>query len=256
MARVEYGLQMYSLRDVTKENMKDALRQVAEMGYKYVEFAGFFGHSAEEIKAWLDEYGLICSGTHTHAGEITAEKIDATIAFHQTIGCKNLILPSADWSSAEAMENTIALMNEAQPKLAAAGIALGYHNHSREFFPNEYGKIVEDEVIARTNVELEIDTFWAFNAGRDPVALCESLKDRIRVVHLKDGIVSAPECKNYTDCHNGVSGKSTGMGDAPVKAVREWAIANGVLLVIESEGLNPTGPEETKRCIDFLRSLD
>ena len=47
-----------------------------------------------------------------------------------------------------------------------------------------------------------------------------------------------------------------GSGDAPVEAVRAWAIANNVLMVIESEGLDPTGPEEVKRCIDFLRSLE
>jgi UDP-N-acetylenolpyruvoylglucosamine reductase len=50
---IEYGLQMYSVRDITKENLKDALRQVAEMGYKYVEFAGFFGNTAEDVKALL-----------------------------------------------------------------------------------------------------------------------------------------------------------------------------------------------------------
>ena len=32
MAKVEYGLQMYSVRDITGEDLKDALRQVAEMG--------------------------------------------------------------------------------------------------------------------------------------------------------------------------------------------------------------------------------
>ena len=46
MGRTEYGLQMYSLRDITKDNLKDSLRQVAEMGYKYVEFAGLFNNMA------------------------------------------------------------------------------------------------------------------------------------------------------------------------------------------------------------------
>ena len=69
---IEYGLQMYSVRDITKENLKDALRKVAEMGYKYVEFAGFFGNTAEDVKAWMDEYGLKCSGTHTGGAAITA----------------------------------------------------------------------------------------------------------------------------------------------------------------------------------------
>lgn len=253
---VEYGLQMYSLRDVTKDDLKGSLKMVADMGYKFVEFAGFFGHGAEDVKAWLDEYGLICSGTHTGADLIAEDKIDETIAYHKTIGCKNLIVPGMDWSTEEKMDENIALLNAAQKKLAEHGIVLGYHNHSGEFFPTFYGKIVEDEIIRRTGVELEIDTFWAFNAGLDPVAYCESMKDRIRVIHLKDGIPCKPENHNIEHVHDGVEGRSTGEGVAPVKAVREWAMKNQVLMVIESEDLSPSGPEEVKRCIDYLRTLD
>ena len=256
MAKVEYGFQMYSLRDITADDLKGSLKKVAEMGYKYVEFAGFFDNSAEDVKAWLDEYGLICSGTHTGGDPLAADVIDETIAYHKTIGCKNLIIPGMDWSSEEKLNENIELMNAAQKKLAENGITLGYHNHSGEFFVNSYGKVVEDEIINRTNVELQIDTFWAFNAGVDPVAYCESLKDRIRVVHLKDGIPTACENRNIDHCHDGVEGKSVGSGKAPVDAVREWAIKNNVLMVIESEGLDPTGPEEVKRCIDYLRTLD
>lgn len=158
MAKVEYGLQMYCLRDITGIDLKDALGQVAEMGYKYIEFAGFFGHKAEDVKAWLDEYGLICSGTHTGGDALAEDVIMDTIAYHKTIGCENLIIPGMDWSTEEKLEENIALMNRAQPILAEHGIALGYHNHSGEFFPMPYGKVVEDEIIARTNAALQIDT--------------------------------------------------------------------------------------------------
>lgn len=253
---VEYGLQMYSLRDVTDADLKGSLKMVADMGYKYIEFAGFFDHAAENVKAWLDEYGLICSGTHTGSDDLAADKIDETIAYHKTIGCKNLIIPSMDWSTEEKMNENIALMNTAQKKLEENGISLGYHNHSKEFFPTSYGKIIQDEIIRNTHVELEIDTFWTFNAGLDPVAYCENIKDRIRVIHLKDGIPSTPEKRNFEHVQDGVIGKSSGEGEAPVKAVRQWAIENNKLMVIESEGCNPTGPEEVKRCIDYLHSLD
>ena len=62
---VEYGLQMYSVRDLTKDDLEGALRQVAELGYSFVEFAGFFGHSAKDVRRMLDTYGLRVSGTHT-----------------------------------------------------------------------------------------------------------------------------------------------------------------------------------------------
>lgn len=255
MSNIEYGIQMYSLRDVTKENLRKALQMVAEMGYKYVEFAGFFNHSAEEVKSWLDEYGLICSGTHTGAAGLDAEHLEETIAYHKAIGCQNLIIPGMDWSSREKLDANIALMNRVQPELAKHGITLGYHNHSSEFLETPYGAVIEEEIIARTKVELQIDTFWAFNAGIDPVAYCERLKDRIRVIHLKDGVPTAPENRNYQHNHDGVLGKSVGEGEAPIHAIREWAIRNQVLMVIESEGLDPSGPEEVKRCIDFLKTL-
>ena len=256
MANVEYGLQMYSVRDITGKDLKDALKQVAEMGYRYVEFAGLFGNRPEEVKAWLDTYGLICSGVHIGRAHLEDDVLPQTIAEHKTLGCSNLIISGMDWSTLEKLDDNIALINRVQKTLAEHGFTLGYHNHSHEFLPTPYGKIVEDEIINRTGAELQIDTWWAYNAGLDPVALCEKLKDRIRVIHLKDGIAVAPESRTFEHCHDNAIGKSVGAGEGPVLAVREWCLKNNVLMVIESEGLDPTGPEEVKRCIEFLRTLD
>ena len=55
---MKYGIQMYSVRDLAEKDLRAALKCVADIGYKYVEFAGFFGHSAEEVRSWLDEFGL------------------------------------------------------------------------------------------------------------------------------------------------------------------------------------------------------
>ena len=256
MAKTEYGLQMYSIRDITKDSMRKALEEVANMGYKYIEFAGFFDYNAEQIKTWLDTFGLVCSGTHSGMDAIKPENIDETIRYHKAIGCENLIVPGCDWSTPEAKEWVIETLNAAQKKLAENGIRLGYHNHSREFFPNDFGCVLEDEIIDRTSVELEIDTFWLFNAGIDVIPYLEAHKDRIRVIHLKDGIPSVDENKDFEKVHWGVKGFSVGEGRAPIKAIREWANQNNVLMVIESEGLNPTGLQEVERCITFLKGLD
>ena len=256
MRKVEYGLQLYSVRDISKDSMRYTLQKVAEMGYKYIEFAGFFDYLPEQIKIWLDEFDLKCSGTHTGMGAITPEAIDETIRYHKIIGCDNLIVPGCDWSTKEKADGVIEALNFAKEKLAENGIRLGYHNHSREFFPTEDGIVFEDKVIEETDVELEIDTFWLFNAGIDVIPYLEAHKDRIRVVHLKDGIPSVDENKSYDLVHTGVKGFSVGEGRAPVKAVREWAIKNNVLMVIESEGLNPTGLMEVERCINYLKDLD
>ena len=251
-----YGLQLYSVRDLAATDLKEALRRVAEMGYTYVEFAGFFDHPAEDVKAWLKAYGLTVSGTHTGMDALAPDAIEQTIAYHKAIGCTDLIVPGASWNTPEDMEATLATLNRAQKRLAEEGITLGYHNHSKEFYTTPYGKVIEDEVIARTEVMLEIDTFWLFNAGIDPIPYCERMKDRIKVIHLKDGVIPTDTVRDYATAHKDVKGVSLGSGSAPVARVREWALQNNVLMVVESEGLDPTGPEEAERCIRYLRTLE
>ena len=240
---IEYGLQLFSVRDVTDKDMEGALKAVAEMGYKYVEYAGFFGHPAEKIKEWQDKYGLLCSGTHTGWGEILPENIEATIAYHKTIGNKHIIIPGADLGTLEKIIDFCAVMNKAQLRLAKEGISLGYHNHSHEFVVMPWGSTIHSELEKRGTFDFEIDTFWAFNAGIDPLATLDRLSGRIKVIHLKDGF-------------KGGVGKALGEGEAPVLAVREKAITMGLRMVVESEGLDPTGLEEVKRCIDFLKAQE
>ena len=253
---IEYGLQLYSVRDITKEDLRDALRRVAERGYTYVEFAGFFGHPAEEVRAWLDEFGLKVSATHTGYAELIPSNIKSTVAYHKAIGCDTVIIPGSAYKTPEEVEFTIALLNYADKYLKAEGMTLGYHNHSKELYPNDFGTVFEDEILNRTDVMVEIDTFWLFNAGIDPVPYLEAHKDRIGVIHLKDGDIPVGKARDFNNAHDGVIGRSVGAGMAPVKAVREWALKNNILMVVESEGLDPTGPDEVKRCIDYLRSLE
>jgi sugar phosphate isomerase/epimerase len=100
-----------------------------------------------------------------------------------------------------------------------------------------------DELANRTKILFEIDTFWAYVAGEDPVAVMDKYGDRVQFIHLKDGFKDG-------------EGKSLGQGTAPVAAVREYAIAHGLQMVVESETLNPTGIKEVERCIKYLRSLE
>ena len=239
---MDYGLQLYSVRDVTESDLEGTLKKVAEIGYRYVEFAGFFGHSAEEVKAMLDRYGLIVSGTHSGLGDLDAD-FEGTVKYHKTIGNTNYIIPGADLSTLDKIIDFCAVMNKAQLRLAEEGISLGYHNHSHEFVVMPWGSTIHSELEKRGTFDFEIDTFWVFNAGIDPVETLKRLSGRVKVIHLKDGF-------------KGGKGKSLGQGEAPVLKVREYAVKNNIRMVVESEGLDPTGLEEVKRCIDFLKAQE
>ena len=238
-----YGLQLYSVRDITEGDLAGALKQVAELGYKSVEFAGFFGHSAEEIKKMLDDNGLAIAGTHSSFADLRPSKIMQTIEYHKAIGNPNYIIPGADLWSREKLEDFIAVMNFAQPILKAEGINLAFHNHSREFQLMPWGSIVFAELESRTNIDFELDIYWAFNAGANPVAMLNRLGGRVKCIHLKDGFV-------------GGKGVSLGLGEAPVLPVLKRAQELGLSIIVESEGLEPDGISEVGRCIDYLKGLE
>ena len=239
---MEYGLQLYSVRDFTEKDLASTLEKVAKIGYRYVEFAGFFGHSAEEVKAMLEENGLKVSGTHSGLQDLDND-FAATVKYHHTIGNTNYIVPGAPWNTAAELDETIAKLNKYKPMLAAEGITLAYHNHDGEFKPNKDGLIAHEEMQKRTDVDFEIDTYWAFAAGRDPIQVITDLKDRVHVIHLKDG-------------DRNKVGYPLGDGEAPVAAIREKAIELGMMMVVESENLKPDGISEVTRCFDYLMSLE
>lgn len=238
-----YSIQLYSVRDAMKEDMAAALKKIAELGYTAVEFAGFFGKSAEEVRAMLDEYGLTISGTHSPFTDLRPSVIMDTVKYHKAVGNTDYIIPGADLSTLEKLEDFVNVVNYAEPILAAEGIRLGYHNHSHEFVIQPYGSTIHAQIEQRTNVHFEIDTFWTFNAGLDSIAVLERLAHRIHVIHLKDG-------------RRGGYGIPLGQGDAPVADVVKYAEAKGLQMVVESETLTPSGMAEATACMAYLKSLE
>jgi len=240
---MDYGIQMYSVRDITSADLRGALKKMAEIGYKYIEFAGFFGNSAEDVRSWLDEYGLEVSGTHTVLRELEAD-FEGTVKYHKTIGNKNIIIPGHDLSSQAKIDDFVEKVNRFIPMLEKEGISLGYHNHSFEFQPNPDGSMVHEQLVYRTALKFEVDTFWYYNATQlDPSGIMRRLADRMSVIHIKDGFVNR-------------RGKPLGYGEAPIRAVYDTAKELGMLCVVESESLKPDGPTEAELCFKWLKAQE
>lgn len=239
---MEYGIQLYSIRDLTEKSLEDGLRSVSEIGYRTVEFAGFFGHSAEEVTDMLNRYGLKASGTHTDWEELDKDP-EGVAAYHKAIGTNCIIIPGTDLWSRKKIDAFIDRVNEIQPKLEAMGLTLGFHNHYKEFETMHDGYVPYDELISRTSLKLEIDTYWAYVAGKDPVALMEQYRDRLQFIHIKDG-----DARGH--------GTPLGMGTAPVAAVYRKAVEMGIPMVVESETLTPDGITEAKICFEDLMRLE
>ena len=77
---MDYGIQLYSVRDLAEKDLSAAVKRVAELGYSSVEFAGFFGHSAEEVNEMLRENNLRVSSTHSGFDDLV-NNYDETVYF-------------------------------------------------------------------------------------------------------------------------------------------------------------------------------
>lgn len=238
----QYGLQLYSVKSHMQADMAATLREVAAMGYTMVEPAGFFGKSAAEFCTLCEQNGLSVCGSHSGFGELINGKWEETVPYFQAIGCRRFIVPGAPWETADGLCDTIAKLNEYQPILENAGIELMYHNHHGELMPNKDGQIAYVEMQNNTTVKFEVDVYWAYRAGVSPLYLLEQLRDRIAVIHLKDGTME--------------HGTPLGQGDVPIAAIVKWAEAHGVDMVVENEPSAEVEMDEAKMCIDYLRSLE
>src|SRR4051794_19457759 len=70
------GLQLYSVRDDCAKDLPGVLKAVAKMGYTGVEFAGYYGRTAQELREMLDSNGLKCYGTHIGLETLLGDNLD------------------------------------------------------------------------------------------------------------------------------------------------------------------------------------
>ena len=113
---MNYGIQLYGVRDIAEKDLSGAIEKVAKLGYASVEFAGFFGHTADEVNDMLRKNNITVSGTHSGLDDLL-NNYDETVAFHKAIGNKRYIIPWASLSSQEKIDDFIAKSEEKCKKI-------------------------------------------------------------------------------------------------------------------------------------------
>jgi hypothetical protein len=132
-AKIPLGVQLYSVREQCAKDLPGTLAAVAKIGYKGVEFAGYHGRNAKELRQMLDDLGLVACGTHTPYESVLAAKLAETIEFNRTIGNKFLIVPSMTGKTKTEWLDKAKLFNELADKVKAEGMFVGYHAHAHDF---------------------------------------------------------------------------------------------------------------------------
>ena len=183
------GIQLYTVREQMKASVPQTLAVVAKAGYKEVEFAGYFGHSAADIRKMLDDAGLKAPSSHVQMSDLGASW-GSMLEYANTVGHEYLVCA---WIDAE--ERTMpgytkiaARFNEAGETARKQGMKLGYHNYFFEFTPID-GQIPYDFLLRECdskNVTMEIDVFWMKKGGADPVKYMNGYPGRFPMLHVKD----------------------------------------------------------------------
>jgi sugar phosphate isomerase/epimerase len=184
------GVQLYTVRDLMKEDFDGTIAKVAQVGYKEVEFAGYFGHTAQQVKDILQKNGLTAPSTHVQYDELD-EKFPSVIEFSKTVGMDYIIcpwIPEELRKSPDIWKQASEKFNKCGEQTKKAGMQFGYHNHWFEFLPTN-GKLPYDELLKDCDsnlVKMEMDLCWAVAAGADPVKYFEKYPGRFPLVHVKD----------------------------------------------------------------------
>jgi sugar phosphate isomerase/epimerase len=185
------GLQLYTVRDQMKADFDSTLAKVASIGYKEVEFAGYFGRTPKQVRSALEKNGLTSPSCHVDYDVLAPGKWPAQIESAKMIGQSYIVNPwipeelrktDDDWKRAADT------FNRAGAESKKAGIQLAYHNHWFEFLPVN-GKRPYDmllELCDKDLVKMELDLCWITVGGGDPLQYFERYPGRFPLVHVKD----------------------------------------------------------------------
>lgn len=245
--KIPLALQLYSLRDICGRDVPGTLAAVAKMGYQGVEFAGYYGKSAAELRKILDDNGLKCCGTHTGLDTLTGDRLKRTVEFNKTLGNPFLIVPGlggGHFASAEATKKTAALFTELAAKVKPDGMYVGYHAHGGDF--RKIGGETCWDILytnAGPDVIMQLDTGNCLGGGGDPIAVLKKFPGRSLTIHLKE--------------HGGKGGTPVGDGKVNWKEVFELCETTGKTqwYIVEQESYIGGPMASVKQCIDNLKKM-
>jgi sugar phosphate isomerase/epimerase len=225
--KLTYGVQLYMVRWQAEKDLAGVLKSIAQIGYKQIElYAMAYNRPVTELRAIIQDSGLECISGHFDYADF-APKID----YAQKLGLHYMVcpmLPRPMWASLAGFREAAAQLNRWGATVHQAGMELLFHNHDYEFRPLE-GSTGFKELMDHTDpslVKLEMDIYWAVQAGLDPFVFLKTYAGRIKLVHLKDRTAGAPT--GYLLDASAQHFTELGQGSIPWPALLEQASRQGV----------------------------
>ena len=258
------GVQLYTVRTEMEKDFAGSIAKVASVGYKEVEFAGYFKTSPKDVRTILDKNRLTAPSCHVSYDVVEnhlPEQIDAA----HTIGHKFIVCPWIEESqrkSPDGWKRAAELFNRAGEATHKAGIQFCYHNHTFEFQPAESlgGKFPYDLLLAETDknlVKMEMDLCWISVAGQDPIKYFNENPGRFPMLHVKDMKVLPKGAEGPTASPDKEMPNMTEVGSGVIDWKRIFANGRNAGIqhyIVEHD--TPASPfDSIKKSYDYLHAL-
>ena len=273
-SKPQIGLQLYSVRQMLAKDYPGTLKLVADIGYRNVEAAGFYNHSAAEVKQAMATAGLNCFSAHYSLADLL-KSVDATIAYANELGLEYVICSSpsvadpsrfanAPGGAWQAMHNSMTAddwkwnaeqFNRIGHKMKARGLQFGYHNHTMEFRDlggglNGYQIILKDT--DPRIVTLEMDCGWVAAAGGNPAEILLAHPKRFSLLHIKDFKALQPGQEPSQRVST-----ELGKGSVDFKPIFDAARKIGIrYAIVEQEEFDVPAAESLKIDFQFMQAAE
>src|SRR6185503_6383323 len=239
------GIQLYTVRRQASADLAGVLEAIAKIGYKEVEFADSYRHTAAEARDMLRQNGLTAPSTHVTVEAIQSQP-EKTFGDAHTLGVEWLTLrslPRGNHVTVDDWKHVAVQFNDTATKAKAAGFRLAFHNHTDVIA--KAGDVVPIDILMQETdpalVSYELDCYWAVSGGGDPVTLLGRYPGRFRMLHLKDG---APP---FTDA------SQTDVGRGTIEFAPILAHAKGIEHYFVESDSAADPPAFARHSYDYLR---
>jgi sugar phosphate isomerase/epimerase len=185
------GLQLYTVRDVLKEDFDGTLEKISAIGYREVELGDSVDKPAKVVRDALNRHGLVAPSTHVPYKSL-GENWPEVIEDAKIVGLSYIVNPWIDdeiRNQPDGWKRAAETFNRAGAMSKKSGIQFAYHNHWIEFVPTTDGKLPYDILLQECDpdlVKMEMDLCWITVGGQDPLKYFARYPGRFPMVHVKD----------------------------------------------------------------------
>ena len=172
---------------------EETLATIRSIGFDGVEFAGFGGKDAKEIRRLLANAGLRGMGAHTCGlKNFQGDELKRNLDFCAEAGIESFTDAYEKFETADEWKRFGQEMGKAAETARAWNLPISFHNHFHEFTMRYDGVCAWDLVFQNSSpvLQQQLDSGQVINPGEDCVERVNRYRGRNFSMHMKENVPS------------------------------------------------------------------